>query len=311
MAYVKVHASILDSSVWLEDDRTRIVWFTLMAMANRDGIVEASVPGLANRARVPRRSCEAALEIFMAPDPDSRTPDHDGRRLEKVPGGWRLLNYEPYREKDSIEDAKAKNAERQRRFRERHGDVTLRNVTDVTERDSNVTVTAPYASASASSDPSGTDLTPRSEDRASSAVPPNWERYKMPFDATAPFRDVFAQYPNQNGQARAASAWMAIVEAGFDGGEPALRTAILARFGVGQLKHHPYTGEAKFRPTFETYLKEFRWLDGDSRPDDARPEKLAETLIQRDERLRREAHQRKAQALDEIERKTREALGGG
>ena len=56
MAFVKVHSSILDSSVWLEDDRTRIVWFTLMAMADRDGRVEASVPGLANRARVPRRA---------------------------------------------------------------------------------------------------------------------------------------------------------------------------------------------------------------------------------------------------------------
>jgi hypothetical protein len=152
VSFVKLHSSILDSSVWLEDDKTRLVWVTLLAMADRDGVVESSVPGLAHRAHVPRRACERALEIFMAPDPDSRTPDHDGRRIEKVPGGWRLLNYEPYREKGSAEESRVKNAERQQRFRERQRDaVTLRNVTGVTVtlgNGSNGDVTPPSASVS-------------------------------------------------------------------------------------------------------------------------------------------------------------------
>jgi hypothetical protein len=33
----------------------------------------------------------------MSPDPDSRTPEHEGRRIEVIDGGWRLLNHEKYR----------------------------------------------------------------------------------------------------------------------------------------------------------------------------------------------------------------------
>lgn len=70
----------------------------MLAMADRKGRIEASIPGLANRARVTLEECEHALERFMAPDKYSRTPDNDGRRIEPMDGGWRLLNYEKYRE---------------------------------------------------------------------------------------------------------------------------------------------------------------------------------------------------------------------
>jgi hypothetical protein len=39
-----------------------------------------------------------ALSILLAPDPDSRTKDHDGRRIEAIEGGWLILNYLKYRE---------------------------------------------------------------------------------------------------------------------------------------------------------------------------------------------------------------------
>lgn len=140
MSFIKLHASILDSSVWLEDDKTVRVWIALMAMANRDGVVEASVPGLAHRARVSRKATDRALEIFTAPDVDSRTPTDDGRRIEKVAGGWRLINYHPYRDKASPADVREKAAARQRAWRERNAVtpvITLRNAVtcDVTPGD--------------------------------------------------------------------------------------------------------------------------------------------------------------------------------
>ena len=33
----------------------------------------------------------------MSPDQYSRTQDHEGRRIEAVEGGWRLLNHAKYR----------------------------------------------------------------------------------------------------------------------------------------------------------------------------------------------------------------------
>lgn len=137
--YCKLFTSILDSTIWETPTPIRIVWITMLAMADRDGIVEASVPGLAKRAGVDRTQCEQALAMFLAPDPDSRTRAFEGRRIEELEGGWRLVNYEAYRDRMDADDRRKKDAERQRRKRERDGamsrdsHVLSRDVTDVTD----------------------------------------------------------------------------------------------------------------------------------------------------------------------------------
>lgn len=117
--FTKLFASILDSTVWLESDQVRLVWITMLAMADRDGIIESSVPGLAKRAAVGREHVEKAIGIFSTPDADSRSQEHDGRRIEVIDGGWRLLNHDKYRERASADDAREKAAERKRKQRER------------------------------------------------------------------------------------------------------------------------------------------------------------------------------------------------
>jgi hypothetical protein len=117
--YTKLFSSILASTIWREDNDTRIVWITLLAMADRDGIVEGSVPGLADLARVSVPAALAAIEKLSAPDEYSRSMEQEGRRIEKVDGGWRIVNYEKYRFRGSAEEAREKNAERKRRQRER------------------------------------------------------------------------------------------------------------------------------------------------------------------------------------------------
>jgi hypothetical protein len=72
-------------------------------------MVEASVPGLADMARVSDDECRRALTVLSSPDPDSRTKDNEGRRIEEVPGGWWILNYEYYRDKQTAEDIREKN----------------------------------------------------------------------------------------------------------------------------------------------------------------------------------------------------------
>lgn len=106
--YTKLFGSILDSTVWLTPSHVRLVWITMLAMADRDGIVEASVPGLAKRAAVTLAEVEDALACLMAPDPHSRTPDHEGRRIEAVDGGWLLLNHGKYRDKASADEQREK-----------------------------------------------------------------------------------------------------------------------------------------------------------------------------------------------------------
>lgn len=97
--FTKLFSSIVTSTIWQEDDKTRIVWITLLALADAQGRVEGSVPGLAHVAHVGLGECEHALERLSSPDPYSRTKDFEGRRIEAIDGGWQILNYAKYRER--------------------------------------------------------------------------------------------------------------------------------------------------------------------------------------------------------------------
>jgi hypothetical protein len=94
--YTKLFSSITESTVWGEAYATRIVWVTMLAMADAQGNVYGAVPGLARRANVTLQEVEAALSAFLAPDPYSRTKDDDGRRIEEIDGGWHLINHGKY-----------------------------------------------------------------------------------------------------------------------------------------------------------------------------------------------------------------------
>jgi len=94
--YTKLFSSITESTVWGESYSTRIVWVTMLAMADASGNVYGAVPGLARRANVTLQEVEAALFAFLSPDPYSRTKDEDGRRVEEIDGGWCLINHAKY-----------------------------------------------------------------------------------------------------------------------------------------------------------------------------------------------------------------------
>jgi hypothetical protein len=118
--YTKLFGSILESTVWDLPAASKIVWITMLVMVDRDGVVQASVPGLAKRANVSIEECESALQSFLSPDRYSRTKDNEGRRIKEVDGGWLLLNYVKYRELMSADDVREKAAIRQQEWRQRH-----------------------------------------------------------------------------------------------------------------------------------------------------------------------------------------------
>lgn len=131
MAYVKLDQGILLSSIWSESPEVRVVWITLLALADQHGMVAASATGIAKMAGLPLETVCPALDMFQAPDPHSRTPDDDGRRIARVDGGYVLLNYEKYRDAKDIEarreqvrEAVAKHREKKRAAGCNHGVIT-------------------------------------------------------------------------------------------------------------------------------------------------------------------------------------------
>ena len=130
MPFVKLDCKMPNKSIWREDSDTRIVWITLLLMADQFGIVESSIMGISDTAKVSIELTKSALVKFELPDEYSTNPANEGRRIERIKEGYRILNYEEYRQRDFT------NATRQKRYREKHsnGHNALRN--------------APYASAS-------------------------------------------------------------------------------------------------------------------------------------------------------------------
>lgn len=115
-SFVKLYALILDSTVWELPPASRCVWITMLCMADMEGRVLSSVPGLARRSIVSIKETEDALAAFLAPDRYSRTADHEGRRITQIDGGWFVINHHKYR--DLRTDVQKKSAARQKRYRE-------------------------------------------------------------------------------------------------------------------------------------------------------------------------------------------------
>lgn len=120
MTFTKLFSSITESSIWFEDEHTRLVWITMLAMADRFGRIFASDLGLAHRARVDVDKTQIALEKFLAPDEHSRTKEYEGRRIEVIEGGWRLLNHKKFRDMRDEETRKEQNRLAQEKWRNKN-----------------------------------------------------------------------------------------------------------------------------------------------------------------------------------------------
>jgi hypothetical protein len=96
--YNKLFTKILDSSIWLAPDPHRLVWITLISAMDENGYAAfACAENLANRARVAVDDTKAAIAAFERPDPFGPDQEFEGRRIERIDGGWFVLNAEKYR----------------------------------------------------------------------------------------------------------------------------------------------------------------------------------------------------------------------
>lgn len=119
VGYTKLFNELIMSTVWREPDHVRILWITMLAIKDRWHIANASLPGLADAARITMEQCQEGLEILSAPDPYSRSKEFEGRRIEACEGGWLILNGEKYRNKMSLDERREYNRIKQREYRAR------------------------------------------------------------------------------------------------------------------------------------------------------------------------------------------------
>lgn len=125
MAYSKLHSSLVNSSLWTEPDHIRLLFITLLALCDKDGCVYGSRPGLERAAMIDQNACKEIdpWDVLMGPDQHSsdkmRAPENEGRRIEEIPGGFRLLNFAYYRGLRNDDDRREQNRIAQEKFRNR------------------------------------------------------------------------------------------------------------------------------------------------------------------------------------------------
>lgn len=153
MPFVKLDTGILDSTLWV-DQEARTVFITALLMAvPREfkepipqiavseltetgfvappgwyGYVGAAGPGIVARSLLEQSVGMAALKRLGDPDDGSRTSQFDGRRLIRIDGGYLVLNYMLYRDKDHTAAIRSKRY-RDKKALQRDGVIATRDNT--------------------------------------------------------------------------------------------------------------------------------------------------------------------------------------
>ena len=132
-AFGKIHSSFFDSSINDSDPITRFVFIATIVLSDRDGRLDVTRQSLARRINLPIEDIDRAIATLSAPDPLSRSKDHEGRRLIPIdddrPWGWIVVNKGEYRDmaaRAEQTDGSRLRKQRQRR-RQCHAKVTPRH----------------------------------------------------------------------------------------------------------------------------------------------------------------------------------------
>lgn len=141
--YAKIFTQIFDSSI-ADNWKTRHVFEDLLKLADINGVVDMTREAIAARTRLPLEMVTEAIAELEKPDPESRTPDHEGRRIARLDEhrtwGWLIVNYDRFRQTASEEQRREKTKLRTQKWRgkrpETHSDapVTLGDASDAMQK---------------------------------------------------------------------------------------------------------------------------------------------------------------------------------
>lgn len=125
--YAKIFASLYQGT--LRGCAHEILVFTnLIAHADATGAVDKHFRAIADETGLTVDEVKAALANLESPDPESRSPEYEGRRLIPLDDhrawGWQIVNHGKYRGMRSEEDRREANRIAQQRYRERQKEMS-------------------------------------------------------------------------------------------------------------------------------------------------------------------------------------------
>lgn len=97
--WAPLFSKIVDSSLWCEPDFVVKVFITMLAKKDADHVVRGSAFNIASWAKKTEKEALEALRVLSSPDTRRLEPQpFDGRRIERVEGGWLVLNGQSYQD---------------------------------------------------------------------------------------------------------------------------------------------------------------------------------------------------------------------
>ena len=99
------------------------VFTNLLAHADQHGVVDKHWKAIREETGLSKARVEKAIKALESTDPESRSPEMEGRRLlrldEHRAWGWQIVNYAKYRAIKNSEDRRQQNRLAQQRWREK------------------------------------------------------------------------------------------------------------------------------------------------------------------------------------------------
>ena len=125
--YSPLWSQVVDSSLWAEPDYVVKVFLTMIAKKDMDDIVRGSAYNIGQWARKSEAEVIEALKILSSPDTQRLEPQpFEGRRIERVPEGWLVLNGAKYREMMSLATRREYKRQKQAEYRAAKGNKSKR-----------------------------------------------------------------------------------------------------------------------------------------------------------------------------------------
>ena len=141
--YGKVFDSMFDGTLASRGPWQALVTFQQMiVLANPDGIVDMTAMAISRRTSIPLEIIELGIAELSKPDPESRTPDEDGRRIVLIDDhrswGWQIVNHAKYQAMRNAaerrEYLRVAQAERRERLRKEGVSTPVNNVNSVSAK---------------------------------------------------------------------------------------------------------------------------------------------------------------------------------
>jgi len=110
-SWAPIWSTIVDSSIWDEDDFVVKVFLTMLALKDADHIVRLNAYQIAKRSGRNKSEVEVLEALKVLSSPDTKRvgeQEFEGRRIKMVEEGWLVLNGDKYRSMVQLEMKRAR-----------------------------------------------------------------------------------------------------------------------------------------------------------------------------------------------------------